>query len=163
MRVSRIPRRLTTSAAFILLMTGLVSPGLASVKLVKGQTVYVPAYSHIYYGDRELPFYLTVTLSIRNTDPTHPITLVSVDYFDSDGKRLQSHLAKELKLNPMSSTRFVVKESDKSGGSGASFLVTWKSDKKVCEPVIETVMISTSTQQGISFSSRGKPVKELED
>ncbi|MBU2627056.1 MAG: DUF3124 domain-containing protein, partial [Proteobacteria bacterium] len=38
-------------------------------ELSYGQTIYVPAYSHIYIGDRERPFLLTVTLSIRNIDP----------------------------------------------------------------------------------------------
>lgn len=155
----------TMALLFILLTTVLLFPGTASsdVKLLQGQTVYTPAYSHIYYGDRELPFYLTITLSIRNTDPAHSITLVSVDYHDSEGKRIQQYLEKEMKIGPLASTRFVVKESDKSGGSGASFLVTWKSDHKVCEPIIETIMISTSTQQGISFSSRGRPLKETRD
>ena len=39
-----------------------------TIMLSKGQTIYVPAYSHIYSGDRERPFLLTVTVSIRNTD-----------------------------------------------------------------------------------------------
>ena len=44
-----------------------------------GQTIYVPAYSHIYSGNRERPFLLTVTLSIRNIDPTHKITIILAD------------------------------------------------------------------------------------
>jgi hypothetical protein len=47
----------------------------ADMRLFKGQTVYVPVYSHIYSGDREQPFYLAATLSIRNTDTKHAITL----------------------------------------------------------------------------------------
>jgi hypothetical protein len=132
----------------------------AEIKLLKGQAVYVPAYSHIYYGDREQPFYLTVTLSIRNTDPVHPITIVSVDYFDSAGKLLKKYLEGEVKLAAMASTRYIVKESDKSGGSGANFMVRWKSEAKVTEPLMETIMISTSTQQGVSFTSRGQAIKE---
>jgi hypothetical protein len=135
-------------------------PAPADIKRLKGQNVYVPAYSHIYYGDREQPFYLTVTVSIRNTDPVHPITLVAVDYYDSEGKLLQKYLENDVKLAAMASTRYVVKESDKSGGAGANFLVRWKSDAKVTEPIIESVMISTSTQQGISFSSRGQAIEE---
>jgi len=41
------------------------------IELSDGQTIYVPAYSHIYSGNREQPFLLTVTLSIRNIDPKH--------------------------------------------------------------------------------------------
>ena len=132
----------------------------SGVRLLKGQTLYVPAYSHIYHGDKERPFDLAVTLSIRNTDPVHPITLVSVVYFDTDGKRVRSYLESELKLGPMSSTRYVIQESDQSGGSGASFIVQWKSEQKVAEPVVETIMISTRTQQGISFTSRGQAIRE---
>jgi hypothetical protein len=141
-------------------MMGIAHPAASKVILLKGQTVYVPAYSHIYHGDREHPFYLTVTLSIRNTDPSNPIAISSVDYYDSDGKLLKRYVEKEAKLGPMASTRYVVQESDKSGGSGANFIVKWKSDAKVTEPIIEAIMISTSTQQGISFSSRGQAIEE---
>ncbi len=132
----------------------------AQVKRVKSQTVYVPAYSHIYHGDREIPFYLTVTLSVRNTDPSHPMRVVSVDYYDTDGKLLKSYLTGEARLGPLGSTRYVVKESDRSGGSGANFIVKWKADTPVTEPIIEAVMVSTASQQGLSFSSRGQAIEE---
>ncbi len=135
-------------------------PAGSEVRLIKSQTVYAPAYSHIYHGDKERPFDLAVTLSIRNTDPVHSITLVSVEYFNTDGKRIRGYLEGELKLGALSSTRFVVSESDQSGGSGASFIVRWKSDVKVTEPIIETIMISTRTQQGLSFTSRGQVIDE---
>lgn len=135
-------------------------PAGSEVRLLKSQTVYVPAYSHIYHGDKERPFDLAVTLSIRNTDPVHSIFLVAVDYYGTDGKRIRGYQESELKLGAMSSTRYVVPESDQSGGSGANFIVRWKSDARVTEPIIETVMISTRTQQGISFTSRGQAIKE---
>lgn len=132
----------------------------AAAPLSKGQVVYVPAYSHIYIGDRERPFLLAVTLSIRNTDPRHPITVQKVVYYDSDGLQLSGYLKAPMKLEKMSAARFVVHESDKSGGSGASFIVEWTSDKAVSPPVIETVMIGAQTQQGISFTSRGQVIEE---
>jgi len=125
-----------------------------------GQTVYVPVYSHIYSGDREHPFYLAATLSIRNTDPKHAIDVLSVDYYDSKGTLLKSYLDKPINLTPLSATRYIIKESDKSGGSGASFIVKWKSHVKVNAPVIESIMIGTKTQQGISFISRGRVVAQ---
>lgn len=130
------------------------------INLYKSQTVYVPVYSHIYIGDRERPFDLTVTLSIRNTDPNHPITIVSVDYICSNGKMLQEYLKKPIKLNAMASTRYVIAASNKSGGSGANFIVRWKSDENINEPIIEGIMIGAGSQQGISFVTRGKAIKE---
>jgi len=127
--------------------------------LSKGQLVYVPVYSHVYHGDLEKKFLLTGIVSIRNTDPDHAITITLADYYDSDGKIIKSYLPKPLTLNPMTSTRFVVKESDTKGGSGANFLVRWKAEAKVNEPIMEGVMIGTAGQQGISFTSRGKAIK----
>ncbi|MGH2414466.1 MAG: DUF3124 domain-containing protein, partial [Microcystaceae cyanobacterium] len=40
------------------------------IKIVMGQTIYVPIYSHIYFENSQKTFDLTATLSIRNTDLT---------------------------------------------------------------------------------------------
>lgn len=125
------------------------------------QTVYVPLYSHIYADERfkNKPFLLTATLSIRNTDPDHPLTLRSVNYYDSTGKILNNYLSKPLTIGPLGSTRYIVEESESKGGSGAKFLVTWDATTAISEPIIESIMIGTKMQQGISFISRGKVIK----
>ena len=128
--------------------------------LSRGQVVYVPVYSHIYIGDRERPFLLAVTLSIRNTDMLNPMIVKKVTYYNSQGKLLEEYIDTPVTLEKMSATRFVVDESDKAGGSGASFLVEWESEKPVSAPIIETVMIGAKTQQGISFTSRGQVIRE---
>jgi hypothetical protein len=126
-----------------------------------GQTVYVPIYSHIYADERyrDTPFLLTVTLSIRNTDPGKPFTLKSVNYYDSEGALLKHYLDKSLTIAPLGSTRFIVPESESKGGAGAKFLVEWESSTAVSEPIIESVMIGTKMQQGISFISIGRAIK----
>ena len=134
--------------------------GAASVRaeeiLSTGQGVYVPVYSHIYSGNRENPIYLAATVSIRNVDPDYALNLVQVDYFDSDGRLIKHYLGQPVALPAMASVRYVIKESDKAGGSGANFLVRWKSDHPMNAPLIESIMISTKSQSGISFTSRGK-------
>ncbi|MFU8769150.1 MAG: DUF3124 domain-containing protein, partial [Desulfotignum sp.] len=138
----------------IVIMTCMMTASAAAgerctVPLSRGQMVYVPVYSHIYIGDRERPFLLAVTLSIRNTDPDNSIVLTKVTYFNSAGKQLEEYLKQPVTLERMSATRYVVHESDKAGGSGASFLVDWEAEKAVSPPIIETVMIGAQTQQGI--------------
>lgn len=142
------------------LLLAIPAPAACRVQRLKGQTVYVPAYSQIFHGDKERFVDLTVTLSIRNTDPVHAVTLMSVIFYDSNGKQIRAYLETPLKLAPLASKYYVVQESDQSGGPGASFIVRWQADEKVTEPIIETVMISTRTQQGISFTSRGKAISE---
>lgn len=124
----------------------------------KGQLVYVPAYSHIYSGNREQPFLLTVTLSIRNIDPKSQIKIISIDYYETQGKLLKKYIDKPIVLNPLATSRYVVPQKDKSGGSGANFLVEWQSDTYVNPPIIESIMISTQMQRGISFTSRGQEI-----
>jgi hypothetical protein len=146
----------------ILILALANSPITEAGELSKGQSVYVPIYSHIYSGDREHPFLLTAILSIRNTDSDHNITILTVDYFDSDGKLLRNYVEKPESLGPMASKRYVVGESDKGGGSGAKFIVKWQSSAQVNPPIIEGVMIGTKMQQGISFVSRGQPLHKSE-
>lgn len=117
---------------------------------LQGQTLYVPAYSHIYHQSGE-PRLLTVTLSARNTDRQHEIVLTSVRYYNTSGKQLRTMIEKPLRLGPLASTEFVIEQNDQSGGGGASFIVEWTAGQPVSEPVVETVMIDTSNTQGISF------------
>jgi len=136
---------------------------LSEVKRCRGQMVYVPIYSHIYHGDREKhPLDLTATLSIRNTEPDYSITITAINYYDSKGKLLKNYLQNHLNLNPLASTRVIIQESDKSGGSGASFIVHWESKSNVTAPLIEAIMISTKGQLGVSFTSHGQVIKEID-
>ena len=126
--------------------------------LSNGQTIYVPAYSHIYSGNRETPFLLTVTVSIRNTDPKHQITIKLVDYYETQGELLTKYIDKPVVLKPLESLRYIIPEKDKAGGSGANFIVEWTSEKYVNPPIVESVMIGTQSQQGVSFTSRGQVI-----
>ena len=128
------------------------------INLSQGQTVYVPAYSHIYIGNREQPFLLTITLSIRNTDAKHPVTITAADYYDTEGTRIKKYLEKPVYLGPWESIRYVVPQKDKSGGSGANFVVEWTAKKAVNPVIIEAIMIGAESQQGISFTSRGQAI-----
>ena len=135
--------------------------GLAGqeIELSMGQTVYVAIYSHVYSGDKARPFDLAAILSIRNTDMNDPVTIVSAKYYDTDGKLLRGYLNEPLQLNALASMRYIIDESDRSGGSGAKFVVKWKSAKKVNPPLIEAIMIGTHSGQGISFTSRGQVIE----
>lgn len=128
-------------------------PGLS-----RGQSIYVPAYSHIFSGNQERPFLLTVTLSIRNIDPKNEIEITSVDYYATQGKQLKRFLDEPRRLQPLESLRYVIPEKDESGGSGANFIVEWKSAGLVNPPITECIMIGTQSQQGVSFSSRGRVI-----
>lgn len=125
-----------------------------------GQTLYVPVYSHVYQGPRNKPFPLTAILSIRNTDFVHSMTMLEASYYDSDGNKVDEFVAKPVQIGPMQTKRILVPEKDKRGGSGANFIVRWKSDQPVNVPVIQGVMVSTASTQGVSFVVDGVVIRD---
>ncbi len=155
-----------TVVLILLVFAGLFSNillfGQDKPALSKGQTVYVPAYSHIYIGNRERPFMLTITLSIRNIDPSRKISITTVDYYETQGELLKKYISEPVTLDPLESLRYVIPERDKSGGSGANFIVKWKSDKPSNPPIIESIMIGAQNSQGISFTSQGRQIIQSE-
>jgi hypothetical protein len=136
------------------------SPAYDYEDTAAGQTVYVPVYSHVYQDRKRTPFNLVATLSVRNTDLEHPIRLISVRYYTSQGKLLRNYLDEPLSLPPLAATDFVVDEHDPNGSS-TNFIVEWVAEVDVHEPVVEAVMISTMLSQGLSFTSPGRVIRSL--
>ena len=130
-----------------------------TLKIATGQTIYVPIYSEIYFFNRTRTLQLAATLSVRNTDSENPIIITSVRYYDSDGNLVKDHLESPLRLAPLASIEFIVDQNDQTGGSGANFIVEWVAETEVFEPILEAVMVSTTSQQGISFLSKGRVIE----
>ncbi len=151
-------RAFRTVAVLAVLAACLLASLASAAELSKGQTVYVPCYSHIYHGVKTRPIDLTITLSVRNTDPMRALTLTSVDYHDTSGKLVKRYLAQPVRLEPLMTVEYIVAETDVSGGSGANFMVRWRAEEPVNPLFVEAVMIGTSSQQGISFTSQGIPL-----
>ncbi len=121
--------------------------------------VYVPIYSDIYHQDGSKRIYLTATLSVRNTDLHDTLYLFGVDYYNSKGDHIKNYLEHPLQVRPLESLEFIVAEKDKTGGAGANFLVHWGGRSKLNRPVIQAVMIGTSGQQGLSFTTEGVEIQ----
>jgi hypothetical protein len=153
-------RFLALSALLVGAAGGWTALAASAVAQSSGQTVVVPVYSHIFFGDRAAEFNLAATLSIRNIDPDRALSVNSADYYDSGGRLLKKHLKAPIVLKPLASTEVFIPESDTSGGFGASFLVRWTSETAIVPPVIECLMIGARSGQGISFVSPGRVVQE---
>lgn len=145
---------------FIFFVLYCITISSAQTLISAGQTVYVPAYSSIFHGDKKRELELSITLSIRNTNIKNSIILIAVDYYDTKGNRIKIYVKKPQRIGPLESIQFIINESDLSGGAGANFIVRWSSEKKVNPPLIESIMIGTKGQQGISFSMRGVAVQD---
>ena len=156
----RYPRTVPAILLFLLTLLPAMAAGAADVPAkTSGQTVYVPAYSHIYHGNKNAKLLLSVTLSIRNVDPDNPITITVVDYYETQGKLVRQFVKAPVSLGPLGSERYIIPQDDSSGGSGANFIVKWQAAAPANPPIIETVMIGTQSQLGISFTSRGQALQ----
>ena len=146
--------------ALLLCLSGLLGETPAEVNSARGQTLYVPVYSEIPYGDRDHTLELTVTLSIRNIDRRVLVMVRKVDYYNSKGEFVRSYIQEPRALPPLAAVEFIIRASDRSGGISAGFVVEWESENLCVPPVVEAVMISTASSRGISFLSPARIVEE---
>ncbi|MCX4246153.1 DUF3124 domain-containing protein [Paraliomyxa miuraensis] len=123
------------------------------------ESVYVPIYSSLYVSDNVAPVSLAATLSLRNTSEDLPVYIDAVEYYDSDGKLLQDMLPAPSRLGPMMTAEFFISRFDRSGGSGANFLVRWSADEPGHGLLVEAVQQGRDGNAGISFVTQGKLIK----
>lgn len=126
----------------------------------KTEMVYVPIYSDIYYLDSKHTFSLTATLSIRNTSFKDSVYIFSIDYYNSAGQKVRRYNESTLLVKPMESVEFVVENKDDTGGVGANFVVEWAAKPGSQRPYFQGVMIGTTGQQGISFTTEGIVIQQ---
>ncbi len=60
----------------------------------------------------------------------------------------------------MASAEHIIKESDRSGGISASFLVEWESESAVSAPLVEALMVSSSYNRALAFNSEARVLAE---
>lgn len=125
-----------------------------------GQSVYVPVYSQLLTMTALRFYSLTGNVVVHNTDPDHPITLMSARYYGNGGKLLTEYLEEPRSLAPFSSTTLLVEQVDREGGIGANFVIDWMADSPVSSPAIEAVMIGEAGTQGLAFVSPGHVIRE---
>lgn len=155
-------RRLVALAAALLLSTAAAAE---PVQTSRGQSVYVPVYSHIWHGNldsrgKPQTLLLSSMLSIRNTDPDNGLTVQSVRYYDTAGKLIREYLSAPARLAPMASTDVFVEHKDDTGGTGANFVVQWSAQRPISSPIIEVVNAYFFGPHSLAFTSPGKVIAE---
>mgnify|MGYP001558198580 CR=1 FL=1 len=128
-----------------------------------GQFLYLPVYSHIWHGDVDrsgLPVkaLVSVLVSVRNTDPVRPMRLVSAQYYDTDGKRIKEYISAPRIIGPMGTYELFIPRSDDTGGSGANFVIAWRSDAPINPPIVEGVHANLPTGRSIAFITSAQPI-----
>lgn len=122
-------------------------------------STYLSVCTQVYTSKEHRTYELTATISMRNTSRVDTIFILKAEYFDTNGKPIKQYFDKPIYLAPLETVGIIIEEKDKEGGFGANFIFDWGIKKHSTEPLFEGIMISTSGQQGLSFTTQGKRIK----
>ncbi len=139
------------------------TPSLATDAMAE-QVIYLPIYSHIYYGDLDkdgLPSekLLSAHVSIRNTDPRGSIRVLYARYYDTNGKLVKDFIKTPKVIPAMGTAELFVPRADASGGSGANFVIAWKADGVVNPPLVEAIHATIEMSRTLTFTTQGRPIQ----
>lgn len=132
--------------------------------LSKGQTLYLPIYSHVWHGDlkdrgQPLKSPFSALVSIRNTDLKNPIRVLSARYFDTGGKQLHEYISATKIVPPMGTFELYVERKEAAGGSGANFVISWEAATPTNLPVVEAVHADIQGNHTLSFITTARPIR----
>lgn len=122
-------------------------------------TTYLSVYSQIYSQTEHRTHNLTATVSMRNVNRADTVFIDRAEYFDTRGRSIRVYFEQTIYVAPLETVEIVIDELDREGGTGANFLFDWAAKPAAAEPLFEGIMISTSGQQGLSFTTRGERVR----
>jgi hypothetical protein len=158
----------------VLALLGASLPGMAlfdrparaaeAPPLLTGQTLYVSVYSHLLHGNldsRGQPeqMLLSTLLSIRNTDSRQSLSVRTVDYYDTMGKRIRAYLDQPRTVAPLATLEFFVENKDSAGGSGANFIVVWQAERPINPPLVEGLHSYFWGTKSMAFITQGQPIR----
>lgn len=135
--------------------------------LAKGQTLYLPIYSHFWHGNLDKAgnpekSYLSALVSLRNTDPKTPIRILSARYYDTGGKLLKEFVPAAKAVPPLGTLELFIERKESEGGSGANFVVRWQAEgtAAVNAPQVEALHVDMYGTRAVSFITTARPIIE---
>jgi len=123
----------------------------------------LPVYSNMPHDYNNQKYFsdMSAFAAIHNTDLQNKITLTQVLYFNTNGKLIHDFLkGKPQIVDPLATVDYYIPFEDKSG-TGANFLIEWKSDISVNEPLIESITAKLVSNQSAAFVNQGKIIREI--
>lgn len=154
-----------TALVFGLLATSTAAVAQETRPLSTGQTIYLPIYSHMLYGNvgrsgKVSQVLLSALVSIRNTDGHRPLRVVSARYYDTHGKLLSERVPKPVVIPPYGTHELFVELNDASGGSGANFVIRWEAEAAINPPLVESLHANMDGGKAVIFMTQSVPIND---
>lgn len=158
-------RAMTMALVFAVFGTSTVAFAQEARPLVRGQTLYLPIYSHMLYGNlgksgKASYVLLSALVSIRNTDTKRPLRVLSAKYFDTQGKLLGERVPVPVVVPPLGTLELFVELNDASGGSGANFIIQWAAEQAINPPLVESLHANMDGGKAVIFMTQSVPLAE---
>ncbi len=139
-------------------------PSATLPPLSKGQTLYLPIYSHLWHGNTDRSgkadqAQLSALVSIRNTDSGKALRVTSAKYYDTDGKLLREFLPVARLIPPLGTLELLVERREAEGGSGANFIIHWQNEEAINPPLVEAVHADLYGLKPVSFITTARPIR----
>jgi len=165
MRYREIWRGVLCALTIAVLLPSTAAFAQEARSLAKGQTLYLPIYSHMLYGNlgksgKASQVLLSALVSIRNTDGKRPIRVLSAKYYDTNGKLLSDRMPVPAVLLPYGTLELFVELNDASGGSGANFIIKWEAEQPVSPPLVESLHANMDGGKAVIFMTHSVPLAE---
>jgi Protein of unknown function (DUF3124) len=129
-----------------------------------GQTLYLPIYSHMLYGNLgkrgASQVLLSALVSIRNTDPHRPLRVLSARYYDTHGKLIGERVAQPVTIPALGTLELFVELNDASGGSGANFIIKWDAEAPINTPLVESLHANMDGGKAVIFMTQSVPLND---
>ena len=132
--------------------------------LSRGQSLYLPIYSHMFYGNRDKKgnvskVLLSALVSIRNTDPKRPLKVNSARYYNTHGAFLREYIPTPAVIPPLGTLELFVDLHDESGGSGANFILNWDADQPLNPPLVEALHANMDSGKAVILTTQATPLR----
>ena len=129
----------------------------------KGQQLYLPIYSEVLHGDADakgvpIKTLVSVLVSIRNTDASKSIRVVSAQYYDTAGKKLNNFIKAAQTIGPLGTYELYVPRNETAGGSGAKFVISWQAEAPVNPPYVEALHLNLPSGRSVAFTTIARPI-----
>ena len=153
------------AVAFGLLLASTAANAQEVRMLNSGQSLYLPIYSHIVFGNvgrsgTPSQVLLSALVSIRNTDPGRPLRVLSARYYDTNGKLIGERMPKPVIVAPLGTLELFIERNDASGGSGANFIIKWDANSPINPPLVEALHVNMDGGKAVVFTTQAQPIDD---
>ena len=161
--LARLVERLSFLAVFL---PSTVAFAQEARPLAKGQTLYLPIYSHMLYGNLGKSGKASTRIAVdpgqhsqyrhQALDAGARLPGISILQANCSANACRRPTV----VPPLGTLELFVELNDASGGSGANFIIKWDAEQPVNPPLVESLHVNMDGGKAVIFMTQSVPLTE---